>query len=66
MSLRLGLPVYRDGLVPPRVAPALKHRVAGVPMAGVDHGFDEPVPDNSRLLAQLGMLGRRGEERHGP
>jgi hypothetical protein len=51
LSLRLGLPVCHEVLVPPRVALALKHRDAGVWFDGADHGSDEPVPNNSRLLA---------------
>lgn len=63
MSLRPGLPVCREVLVPPRAALALIHFDAGVQMASIDHGFDESAPDNSRLLAQLG---RRGVEPNGP
>jgi hypothetical protein len=63
LSLRPGLPVCGEVLVPPRVALALKHRDAGVWFAGVDHGFHEPAPDNRRLLAQLG---RHGVEPNGP
>ena len=49
-------------LLPPRIPLVLYRLDAGMQVAGVDSGFQQHVLGGGELLAQFGVLGRKGEE----